>query len=196
MTDSFAGLIFDCDGTLTHSMPLHYIAWRDTLNRYNINFPEDRFYAMGGMPSHTIVSTLAAEHDVVVDPMDVGREKEDEFIKHMHQLQRIDWVCNIALEQLDKKPISVASGGFRDVVLAQLSQIGLGNTFEIVVAAEDTQRHKPEPDVFLEAARRMGIEPQDCLVFEDSPLGFQAAHAAGMAWVDVRKEGNRVQRSL
>lgn len=177
-------------------MPLHYIAWRDTLNRYNINFPEDRFYAMGGMPSHTIVSTLAAEHDVVVGPMDVGREKEDEFIKHMHQLQRIDWVCNIALEQLDKKPISVASGGFRDVVLAQLSQIGLGNTFEIVVAAEDTQRHKPEPDVFLEAARRMGIEPQDCLVFEDSPLGFQAAHAAGMAWVDVRKEGNPVQRSL
>lgn len=194
MTEAFAGIIFDCDGTLTHSMPLHYVAWRDTLSRYQISFPEERFYAMGGMPSHTIVSTLAAEHNVDVDPMKVGLEKEDEFIKSMDQLQRIDWVCEIALKLLGNKPISVASGGFRDVVLAQLAQIGLEDIFEIVVAAEDTPRHKPEPDVFLEAAKRMGVHPQDCLVFEDSPLGFQAANAAGMAWVDVRQEGNPVQR--
>lgn len=194
MTDEFAGLIFDCDGTLTHSMPLHYVAWRDTLQRYSISFPEERFYAMGGMPSHTIVSTLAREHGVTVDPMAVGREKEDEFLIKMHELEPVEWVCQIARQQFGQKAMSVASGGFRDVVAAQLKQIRMDDYFTILVAAEDTTRHKPEPDVFLEAARRMEIAPSECLVFEDSPLGFEAARAAGMAWVDVRVPGNPVQR--
>lgn len=194
MTEPYAGLIFDCDGTLTHSMPLHYIAWRDTLKRYSIEFSEERFYAMGGMPSHSIVATLAQEHAVEVDPMAVGREKEDEFLINMAQLEPIEWVCSIARDNHGQKAMSVASGGFRDVVAAQLKQIGMHDYFEILVAAEDTERHKPEPDVFLEAAKRMGIEPKDCLVFEDSPLGFQAARAAGMAWIDVRQPGNPIER--
>ena len=195
MTDAFAGLIFDCDGTLTHSMPLHYIAWRDTLQRYQIEFPEDRFYAMGGMPSHTIVSTLAQEHGVQVDAMEVGREKEEEFLVNMHRLEPIEWVCQIARHEYGRKAMSVASGGFRDVVAAQLKHIGMNEYFSILVAAEDTQRHKPEPDVFLEAAKRMGIQPEQCLVFEDSPLGFRAAAAAGMAWLDVRDRNNIIQNA-
>lgn len=194
ITEPFAGLIFDCDGTLTDSMPLHYVAWRDTLLRYEINFPEDRFYAMGGMPSHSIVEVLSGERGVSVDAMRVGLEKEDAFLLLMPQLKAIDWVCELARQNFGHKPISVASGGFREIVLAQLKLINMHHVFEILVAAEDTQRHKPEPDVFLEAARRMGVAPSECLVFEDSPLGFQAARAAGMAWVDVRTEQGLIQR--
>ena len=83
-------------------------------------------------------------------------------------------------------PIGVASGGTRDAVLAQLRQIELHDTFPVIVTAEDTERHKPEPDVFLKAARLMQIEPGFCCVYEDSDLGIQAAQAAGMHWVDVR----------
>ncbi len=194
MTDEFTGLIFDCDGTLTDSMPLHYVAWRDTLQRYQIVFPEDRFYAMGGMPSHTIVEILAAEHGFRVDAMAVGLEKEDEFLRVMAELKPVDWVCEIAKQNHGKKSMSVASGGFRDIVRAQLELIAMNSFFEILVAAEDTDRHKPEPDVFLEAAKRMGVPPSECLVFEDSPLGFQAARSAGMAWIDVRDRANVVQR--
>ncbi len=83
--------------------------------------------------------------------------------------------------------MAVASGGFRAVIVRQLETIGCLDWFPTLVTAEDTQRHKPFPDVFLEAARRMGVEPQHCLVYEDADLGLEAARAAGMHWIDVRQ---------
>ena len=95
-------------------------------------------------------------------------------------------VCAIAVAFHQKKPMAVASGSGRGVVVKQLVALGIDHLFPVVVTAEDTERHKPEPDVFLEAAKQIGVDPHNCVVFEDSPLGFQAAEAAGMDWVDVR----------
>ena len=85
-----------------------------------------------------------------------------------------------------KKPIAVASGGFRDIIRKQLTHVGIVDWFDVIVSAEDTAKHKPEPDVFLETAKRLGVHPEDCLVFEDADLGVEAARRAGMAWIDVR----------
>jgi HAD superfamily hydrolase (TIGR01509 family) len=83
--------------------------------------------------------------------------------------------------------MAVASGGQRRMVEKTLSQIGVLDWFPVVVTAEDTRRHKPEPDVFLEAARRLGVEPATCTVYEDTDLGLEAARRAGMRSVDVRR---------
>lgn len=182
----YDGLIFDCDGTLTDSMPVHLIAWRDTLGRYGITFDEDRFYSMGGMPSAKIVALLAKEHGVDVDPEGVANEKEERFLSLIDQVGPKQAVCEIALAYRGKKPMAVASGSGRVVVVKQLVTIGIEDLFPVMVTSEDTQRHKPEPDVFLVAAERLGVDPAKCVVFEDSPLGFQAAESAGMDWVDVR----------
>jgi HAD superfamily hydrolase (TIGR01509 family) len=185
--EKYDGLIFDCDGTLADSMPVHYVAWRDTLLRYEIVFPEEQFYLMGGMPSTKIVGRLSKEQGVsVADPALVADEKERLFQTLIDRVQPKQAVCDIAAAFRGKKPLAVASGSGRVVVVKQLEALKIYDWFSALVAAEDTERHKPEPDVFLEAAERIGVRPKNCVVFEDSPLGFQAAEAAGMDWVDVR----------
>jgi HAD superfamily hydrolase (TIGR01509 family) len=167
-------------------MPIHYVAWREVLGRYGIVFDEDRFYSLGGMPTDKIIAMLAQEHGLQINALEVAHEKEAAFLQNLHLMEEIPAVTKIAREQRGRKKMAVASGGFREVILQQLAQIGLASWFDTVVTAEDTERHKPEPDVFLEAARRLNTPPALCQVYEDSDLGIEAARRAGMQWVDVR----------
>ncbi|MFN8742742.1 MAG: HAD family hydrolase [Pirellula sp.] len=185
--DSAQGIIFDCDGTLVDSMPIHFLAWYKTMQRYGMELPEDRFYALGGMPSHRIIELLAAEQSVTVDAVHAAHEKEQAFLDLIHLLKPIEPVMAVAREHRGRKPIAVASGGFRRIIHHQLELVECMNWFDAIVTAEDTQRHKPEPDVFLEAARRLGVNASDCIVFEDADLGVEAAKRAGMKCIDVRE---------
>lgn len=179
-------LIFDCDGTLTDSMPVHFLCWQKTMRCHGIEFAEERFYALGGMPSDKIVELLAAEAGLALDCTVVAGQKEQAFLDTLHLLEPIAPVVDIARINRGKRKMAVASGGFRHVIEKQLRQVGIHDWFDTLVTAEDTPRHKPEPDVFLEAARRLEASPAECLVYEDSDLGIEAARRAGMQWVDVR----------
>ena len=182
-----AGLIFDCDGTLADTMPAHYKAWLALLGRFNIPFPEPRFYAMGGMPTASIIRVLAAEVGVVVTDVDaMVLEKERTFLTYLDAVTRIEPVLVIAAAYRGKLPIAVASGGYRDTITRTLDRLNIRDWFDAMVTAEDTPRHKPEPDVFLEAARRLKVTAAGCVVFEDTDIGLEAARRAGMVPVDVR----------
>ncbi len=181
-----SALIFDCDGTLADTMPAHYQAWMEILRPFGVTFPEDRFYAKGGMPTGSIVEKLFAEVSKPVDVALMTRRKEQAFIERMGAIRPIEKVVEIARKARGRVPMAVASGGHRHMVEKTLRQIGILEWFPVIVAAEDTVRHKPEPDVFLEAARRLGVQPADCTVYEDTDLGIEAARRAGMHWVDVR----------
>lgn len=181
------GLIFDCDGTLADTMPAHYRAWTSMLDRYGIPFPEPRFYAMGGMPTASIIRVLAAEAGVPVADLDaMVREKEAAFLTHLDAVRVIEPVLAVVGAYRGKLPVAVASGGYRDTVTRTLERLAIRDWFDAMVVAEDTPRHKPEPDVFLEAARRLGVEAGGCVVFEDTDIGLEAARRAGMRGVDVR----------
>ena len=181
------GLIFDCDGTLADTMPAHYKAWLAMLGRFNIPFPEPRFYAMGGMPTAQIIRLLAADAGVpVTDVEAMVHEKEQGFLKQLDAVVAIEQVVSIAAAFRGTLPIAVASGGYRHTITRTLDQLGIRNWFDAIVTAEDTPRHKPEPDVFLEAARRLGVAPASCVVFEDTDIGLEAARRAGMVQVDIR----------
>lgn len=182
----FAGLIFDCDGTLADTMPLHFVAWHKTLSSAGIEFSEDRFYAMAGQPTLQIIEILLAEQGVAGDASEIARAKENAFLVELPNVRPIEPVVEIARHFRDSKPMGVGSGSNRDVVHQVLEHIGLANFFDAVVGAEDTSKHKPEPDVFLEVARQIGVEPQHCQVFEDADLGVEAARRAGMGCFDVR----------
>jgi len=182
-------LIFDCDGTLADTMPVHYVAWRAMLLPYGIDFPEDVFYALAGMPSTQIVARLAAEQGIelpegAIDQMVV--DKEQGYVATIASVQPIEPVVAVARAARGTLPMAVASGGHRWVVRKTLEAIGVGDWFDAVVGAEDTERHKPEPDVFLEAARRLGVAPEGCVVFEDGEFGLEAARRAGMTGIDIR----------
>ena len=192
-----AGLIFDCDGTLADTMPAHYKAWLALLGRFNIPFPEPRFYAMGGMPTAGIIRVLAGEVGVAVTDVDaMVLEKERTFLTYLDAVTRIEPVLVIAAAYRGKLPIAVASGGYRDTITRTLDRLNVRDWFDAMVTAEDTPRHKPEPDVFLEAAKRLGVEAAKCVVFEDTDIGLEAARRAGMAGVDVRPWVARARRGL
>jgi HAD superfamily hydrolase (TIGR01509 family) len=138
------------------------------------------------MPSHKIVEVLAGEAGLTLDCTAIAAQKEQAFLDRLHLLEPIEAVVEIARQNRGTRKMAVASGGFRHVIEKQLRQVGIYDWFDALVTAEDTPRHKPEPDVFLEAARRLCAAPADCLVYEDSDLGIEAARRAGMPWIDVR----------
>lgn len=187
LIEAAEGLIFDCDGTLADTMPLHFIAWRDTLNRYDVEFSEDRFYSMAGQPTLHIVKVLLKEQGLSGDPETISHEKEAAFLNVLPQVEPIEPVVKIAREYRESKKMGVGSGSNHAVVLQVLEHIGLSGFFDAVVGAEGTKRHKPEPDVFLEVARQIGAEPTKCRVYEDADLGVEAAHRAGMTCFDIRE---------
>jgi beta-phosphoglucomutase-like phosphatase (HAD superfamily) len=179
-------LLFDCDGTLADTMPSHYRAWLEVTGAHGIDFPEDRFYALGGRPTRDIVARLAEEAGIALDIEAAVTRKEAAFLAALDRVAAIEAVVDVVRRNRGRVPMAVVTGGHRAVCQRILSRIGLADSFAELVASEDTARHKPDPDPFLEAARRLGVEPRRCVVWEDSDLGIAAARAAGMDWVDVR----------
>lgn len=182
----YKALIFDCDGTLADSMPAHFRAWGATLPRYGLHLPEDRFYALGGVPTARIVQMLSKEAGVAADPHAVSSEKEAYFHAHLHNIQPIEPVLAIARQYHGRLPMAVATGSLRHTAVPTLKQINALHLFDTLVCTEDVKNPKPAPDIYLEAARRLGIAPQHCCVYEDTETGIQGATAAGMDVVDVR----------
>ncbi|MCU0772456.1 MAG: HAD-IA family hydrolase [Verrucomicrobia bacterium] len=181
------GLIFDCDGTLADTMPLHWIAWNETARRHGLHLTEERFYALAGVPSRDILKILAREQQVELDPVAVAREKEEAYLEHLSHVGPVHVVYEIARENHGKLPLAVASGGNQQVILQVLEHLKIRHWFQAVVTSEDVEHQKPAPDIFLEAARRIGVPPECCRAYEDSDLGMQAIRAAGMEAVDVRE---------
>jgi HAD superfamily hydrolase (TIGR01509 family) len=184
------GFIFDLDGTLADTMPVHFGMWQVIAERHGLTFPEERFYAMGGVPTSRIAAILIQEAGLSLDPVAVALEKEQTYVDRLFRgeltVQPIESVMAIARARRAEGPLAIASGSTRRIVNHTLGLLGITDWFGAVVAAEDTARHKPEPDVFLEAARRLGVQPGRCTVYEDTDLGLEAARRAGMIGVDVR----------
>ena len=187
----FGAYIFDCDGTLADTMPLHYRAWGKLLKDYGGTLPEDLFYRLGGKPTEQILSYLRDELAIPIDDLGAAaHRKEALFLELLDEVKPIDSVVAIARRWQGIKPLAVASGGFRRNVEMTLEALGILGLFDAIVCVEDCARGKPFPDPFLEAARRLRVAATDCLVFEDSTLGIEAAVAAGMQWVLVPRTGS------
>jgi beta-phosphoglucomutase family hydrolase len=181
------GLVFDCDGTIADTMPAHYRAWVQALGEHGVEFPEAMFYEMGGIPTPKIVELLNERHGHTMPVMETALYKESLFEKFIPEVMPIEPVVEVIRAYDGTLPMAVATGGFRHVCFKTLDALGLRDKFQAIVAAEDVKNGKPAPDVFLEAARRLGVDSKLCMAFEDANLGVEAATAAGMTVVDVRK---------
>ena len=181
------GLVFDCDGTLADTMPLHWRAWQVITAKYKLNFPKDRFYSLGGVPSRDILKMLAKEQGVTLDYIQAAHDKENEYLQFLPQVGPIQAVVEIAKENFGKIPMAVASGGTQKIIVQVLEHLQIRNLFNAVVTSEMVTNQKPAPDIFLEAARRIGVDPEFCRAYEDTDLGMQAIRSAGMDAVDVRE---------
>jgi HAD superfamily hydrolase (TIGR01509 family) len=187
----FKAYLFDCEGTIADSMPLHYIAWSKALSEWNCEFTEDIFYAWGGMPVAEIISTLNANHGLNMPIEAVARRKEQLYYEVLPQLKAVPEVLEHIEARHGQIPFAVVSGSTRDSVTASLEALKILDRFDTLVCAGDYARSKPDPEPFLIAAKRLGKRPADCLVFEDTHMGIQAATAAGMASVRIPQPWER-----
>lgn len=188
LTRDYGGYIFDCDGTLADSMVVHHRAWVAALKEQGAVFEFDweLFVSRAGMSLPKTVEALNAQFGLSMDPLAVTQAQRREYERFLPTVRPIVPVVELALRVARTAKVSVASGGESKVVRRTLELIGLGATFSVVVTAEDVSHGKPAPDMFLLAAERMGVPAGECVVFEDSVLGMEAARRAGMAAVLVR----------
>jgi HAD superfamily hydrolase (TIGR01509 family) len=188
---SFKAYLFDCDGTIADSMPLHYVAWNRALAEWNCEFREELFHAWGGMPVADIVSALNTRHGLNMPVEDVASRKEELYYKILPQLKAVPEVLEHIEASHGRIPFAVVSGSTRDSVTASLEALKILDRFDTLVCAGDYAKSKPDPEPFLIAAERLGKAPADCLVFEDTDMGIQAATAAGMASVKIPQAWQR-----
>lgn len=184
---NYKALIFDLDGTLANTMPVHYKACQIVCNKYGFNFPEDFFYDQAGKPTLEVFKLLIKKLDKNLDATALGTEKETVFLSLIHEVQPFSLIADVAVLNKGKVPMAIGSGSQRKSVDLTLEAIGMSNYFDVVVSCDDVNKFKPHPETFLKAAAQMNVLPKDCIVFEDGDLGIEAAKTAGMVVIDIRQ---------
>ena len=192
----FKAYLFDCDGTIADSMPLHFVAWSKALGEWACAFSEEQFYAWGGRPVDEIVRALNEAQSLQMPVTEVMNRKEAFYREMLHELQGVPEVLEHIERSYGKIPFAVVSGSPRDSVEASLEVLGIRDRFEVLVCQGEYANGKPHPEPFLKAAALLGIAPEDCLVFEDADPGIAAAQAAGMQWVKVESPAVRAARPV
>ena len=181
----FAAYLFDLDGTVADSMPLHYRAWSTAIQEHGGTFPEDLFYAWGGVPLLKVVEMLNEHFGYTMDPKAVVARKESLYLSLLDEVKPVVSVLAVLEAETGRRPFAIVSGSPRDSIEKTLNTLGLRHYFPVLVGAEDYTHGKPDPEPFLTAARLLNVPPAECLVFEDAEAGIAAAKAAGMQWVHV-----------
>jgi len=179
-------LIFDLDGTLSDSLPVHIESWHLVCKILNCTFDERIIVEMTGMPTISFAERIKKEQNLEIDAEEIVRMKQQEFWRNINRIKPHDAVISLMKDAHGKIPMAVGTGASRTSAMLQMKELMIDHLFDFIVTADDVDRHKPEPETFLKCAELLNIEPQFCQVFEDGELGMQAAQTAGMLLTDVR----------
>jgi beta-phosphoglucomutase family hydrolase len=181
----FKAFLFDFDGTVVDTMPVHLDAWNKALAVYGLNLSSQQHQEWAGIPTRDILKLLSQRHGIELPVEKFLKEKEEHYLKSLAEVKGIVPVVEIIIASYQKIPMGIVSGSRRKMIETTMKQLDLNKYFSVIVGAEDYKHGKPAPDCFLKAAEDLKVDPQDCLAFEDAELGLQAAHAAGMACLKV-----------
>ncbi|MDT8402486.1 MAG: beta-phosphoglucomutase family hydrolase [Bacteroidales bacterium] len=182
------GMIFDLDGTLANTMPLHMQAWKQACQSFGMDMSSEFLRSFTGTPGKNIARAIIRYYgkEDSIDPDIIAERKKENFMKMQHLVQEVKPVADIVRKYHGKKAMALGTGGPRDTVLRTLEVIGMSDYFKHIVTADDVTRHKPDPETFIKCAGLLGLAHDKIIVFEDGDLGIRAARTAGMHPVDVR----------
>ena len=184
--DGIKGLIFDLDGTLIDSMPLHYDGYNYALEPWGVIYPKELFLSRAGIPTLDTMHLIAKENDIQGFDSEIAMQRKRSFVDtHLDRITLIEPIFQILKDHQGRLPISVGTGSNRATVTSMFQMFDLDPYIPISVTATDVTHFKPHPETFLKCAELMEVDPADCLVFEDGVPGIKAAETAGMQVVDV-----------
>ena len=181
-------LLFDLDGTLIDSMPLHNQAWIEILADQGQVMTNDILTEYMGIPNFKTVQIFNERFGWNLDPQLITDLKEVRFLEKLKHVKIIEVTVQVARENFGKKPMAIVTGSVKQPAMELIKMLDIEKYFSVVVTAEDTLQHKPDPDPFLLAAQKLNVDPKKCLVFEDGEIGIQAAYAAGMKVIKVVRD--------
>jgi beta-phosphoglucomutase-like phosphatase (HAD superfamily) len=187
LDESFAAIVFDCDGTLVDTAPVHFLAVNEAMHPFGLQMDAPWYYQRVGLTPQALFSDYEQANNLTLDVPAITARYVPSFLANLHQMQEIKVVADVARYYHGRIPMAVGSNGRLDNVTATLKATGLFDLFDTIVSAEQVAHGKPAPDVYLEAARRLNVAPERCIVFEDTDEGLEAAHRAGMRGLDIRK---------
>lgn len=179
-------LIFDLDGTLSNSLPVHIATWNKIGDLYGFKFDPQILLELTGRPTIEFAKRIVEQYRLDVQPEEIVKLKQQSFWDSSQLLKPVEEIIAVVKAYHNKLPMSVGTGASRRSAEVQLKALDIARYFDFIVSAEDVTNHKPEPDTFLECARLMKVEPANCQVYEDGELGISAAKKAGMIVTDVR----------
>ena len=192
-------VLWDLDGTLVDSEELHWLAWRHTMADEGISITHDQFLSSFGQRNDSIIPSWLGAAATAERIRKIETAKEDRFRRLVRDAGvsplpgALEWV-----NRLNERGWlqAVASSAPRANVDALLRAIGTANILQGIVAAEDVHRGKPDPEVFLVAASRLGVPPERCIVVEDAAAGLEAARRAGMRRIGVSRSAQQLAADI
>jgi HAD superfamily hydrolase (TIGR01509 family) len=187
VSENIKALIFDCDGTLVDSIPLHFEAWKETFLAHKRSYPYEFIAGYNGLTAVEIIQLYNKAYHDNLNVKNFATEKEKRVKEKLLNVKPIIPVAEVVNRYKGVLPLVVCSGSDLEVVRIAIRVIGFENIFEFIISSDDGLRPKPSPDMFLEAARRLDVEPAKCQVFEDCDLGIIAVNKAGMVATDIRQ---------
>jgi beta-phosphoglucomutase len=174
--------IFDADGVIINSMEVHFICYQQAMQEVGVLVDKEQYYRQAGMTGVEQIEYFCKKANKPMSPEEYKKIylRTKVFYKdHINKIPKID--CNVELIRLLKLmniPVAVASGSSRMSVQPVMERYGI--EVDALVTSEDVKKGKPNPDLFLFAAEKLGVLPEQCIVIEDSDAGITAAKAAGM----------------
>lgn len=190
MPTGFSAVIFDMDGVLLDSEPLHYEAVRQILAEQGVEFPIEDYFRYLGTTLTSTWDDLCARYPITM-PFEQfeARYNADVLVQYQAGAPLISGARELVAQLRDEDiPIAVASSSHREWVEAALTGAGLRQYFHQTTAGDEVSMGKPSPEIYLKAAHKLGVDPTDCIAIEDAPAGVESAKAAGMSVVLVRSE--------